>query len=68
MLATYLFYGLVILLQIPIILFVWSVWDEAKTFGWRWTNSDSRDTYVDVAKTMITAAGIAVALVASLKS
>jgi len=34
--------------------------------GRRYTGDDSRDTYVDVAKTMITASGIAVALVASI--
>jgi hypothetical protein len=63
---TCVFYGLVILIQLPIFWFIWSIWHKATTIGWRYTNYDSRDTYVDVAKTMITASGIAVALLASI--
>lgn len=33
---------------------------------WRWSSEDSRDVWIDVAKTMITASGIAAALLASL--
>jgi hypothetical protein len=40
-------------------------WHEARTRGWSWTSQDSRDMYVDAAKTIITASGIAVALLAS---
>jgi len=60
------FYGAVVFIQLPIIWFIWSFWDKANNIGWRYTDDDSRDTYVDVAKTMITASGIAVALVASI--
>jgi hypothetical protein len=47
------------------IIFVWSVWHEAKTLGWIWSTDQSRTMYVDAAKTLITASGIAVALLAS---
>jgi hypothetical protein len=63
---TFAFYGVVLFIQLPIVWFIWSFWDKANNIGWRYTNDDSRDTYVDVAKTMITASGIAVALVASI--
>jgi hypothetical protein len=64
---TCIFYGFLGLLEIPIIWFVMSVWWKATSHPkWRWTNPDSRDTYVDIAKTMITASGIAVALLATL--
>jgi multisubunit Na+/H+ antiporter MnhB subunit len=33
---------------------------------WRWSSEDSRDMWMDAAKTMITASGIAAALLASL--
>ena len=45
--------------------FMWTFWRDAKRRGWNWTTEASRSMYVDVAKTMITASGIAVALVAS---
>jgi hypothetical protein len=60
------FYGAVVFIQLPIVWFIWGFWDKANNIGWRYTDDDSRDTYVDVAKTMITASGIAVALVASI--
>jgi putative transposase len=64
---TCIFYGFLGLLEIPIIWFVMSVWWKATSHPkWRWTDPDSRDTYVDIAKTMITASGIAVALLATL--
>jgi CBS domain containing-hemolysin-like protein len=46
-------------------LFVGHYWHEARTKGWSWTSQDSRNMYVDGAKTIITASGIAVALLAS---
>lgn len=66
MIWTFAFYGAVLFIQLPIVWFIWSFWDKANNLGWRYTNDDSRDTYVDVANTMITASGIAVALVASI--
>lgn len=52
------------LVAVPL-LFVSLVWREAQTQGWAWTNPDSRNMYVDGAKTLVTASGIAVALLAS---
>ena len=46
-------------------LFVWHYWHEARSRGWDWISDDSRNMYVDGAKTLITASGIAVALLAS---
>ncbi len=45
--------------------FVWHYWHKAQTRGWDWISKDSRNMYVDGAKTLITASGIAVALLAS---
>jgi hypothetical protein len=45
--------------------FIWQYWDKAKKRELRWLNIDNRNMYVDALKTMITASGIAVALVAS---
>jgi hypothetical protein len=45
--------------------FIWQYWDKAKKRELRWLNQDNRNMYVDALKTMITASGIAVALVAS---
>jgi hypothetical protein len=62
---TCIFYLLVVLaVAIPGI-FMWTFWRDAKGRGWNWTTEASRTMYVDVAKTLITASGIAVALVAS---
>lgn len=44
--------------------FVWQFWNKAQK-GLRWTTRDSRDAYVDCAKTLITASGITVTLLAS---
>jgi hypothetical protein len=59
------FYGFVVLIALLPMLFVWSIWREARRRGWSWVNPDSRNMYVDGAKTLITASGIAVALLAS---
>jgi hypothetical protein len=46
--------------------FIWQYWDRASSSEQlRWINVDNRTMYVDALKTMITASGIAVALVAS---
>jgi predicted permease len=45
--------------------FVRRVWRLARAKGWSWTNTDSRNMYVDATKTLITSSGIAVALLAS---
>jgi hypothetical protein len=62
---TCVFYLFVSALAAAPLLFVWHYWHEARTRGWNWTSEDSRDMYVDGAKTMITGSGIAVALLAS---
>jgi hypothetical protein len=62
---TCLFYIFVFALAVAPSLFAWSYWHEARTRGWDWISEDSRTMYVDGAKTMITGAGIAVALLAS---
>ena len=62
---TCLFYVFVFALAVAPTLFVWSYWHEAHTRGWFWISEDSRTMYVDGAKTLITASGIAVALLAS---
>jgi hypothetical protein len=59
------FYVFVAILVFVSLLFVSVVWHEARTRGWAWTNADSRNMYVDGAKTLVTASGIAVALLAS---
>jgi hypothetical protein len=45
--------------------FLWTFWDEAQKRKWNYTTESTRAMYVDIAKTMVTASGIAVALVAS---
>lgn len=62
---TRLFYAVVSVAAAAPILFAFHYWHLANTKGWLWTSEDSRGMYVDAAKTLITAAGIAVALVAS---
>lgn len=49
-------------------IFMRSIWNDAKGLGWNWISDTSRAMYVDVAKTLITASGIAVALLASSSS
>jgi hypothetical protein len=59
------FYVFVLALAGAPFLLVSHYWYEAKTKGWNWSSVDSRDIYVDGAKTIITGSGIAVALLAS---
>lgn len=61
----YLFYLFVLIAITVPTLFVWTFWRDAKGRQWNYTTDASRGMYVDVAKTLITASGIAVALVAS---
>lgn len=67
---TFAFYGLVTLFEIGIAGFIGHFWYKVSRkpvlLGWRWSSVDSRSMWMDAAKTMITASGIAVALVASL--
>jgi hypothetical protein len=62
---TCIFYIFAFLLSLTPVLFVWHYWHEARTKDWGWTSTDSRTMYVDGAKTLISASGIAVALLAS---
>lgn len=62
---TCVFYIFVIAVIVAPSTFVWSIWRDAKRKNWNWTTESSRTMYVDVSKTLITASGIAVALVAS---
>jgi cellobiose-specific phosphotransferase system component IIC len=55
---------LLLTLAIPLA-FTWHVWHEARSLGWNWITEQTRNMYVDAIKTMITASGIAVALIAS---
>jgi|SRR5579859_118255 len=61
----YLFYLFVLIAVAAPTIFVFSFWRDAKGRQWNYTTDSSRGMYVDVAKTLITASGIAVALVAS---
>jgi hypothetical protein len=61
----WLFYvSLAVAIAAPAI-FMWSFWRDAKARQWNWVSDTSRAMYVDVVKTLITASGVAVALVAS---
>jgi len=60
-----LFYFVVATVVIVPAYFIWTFWRDAKAHGRNWSSEHSRAMYVDVAKTMVTASGIAVALVAS---
>lgn len=66
------FYTFALIIEGIITYFVATVWRkststaEGRPGPWRYTSVDSRTMYVDVVKTMITASGIAVALLASL--
>ena len=60
-----LFYFFVATVVLVPAFFIWTFWRDAKTRGWNWTTDASRTMYVDITKTLITASGIAVALVAS---
>ena len=59
------FYIFVLSLAILPVFLTLHFWKEARTREWNWINVDTRTMYVDGAKTMITASGIAVALLAS---
>jgi hypothetical protein len=67
--ATIVFYIFVASLLILPCRFVWHYWQHANNSNnpseLRWINIDNRTMYVDALKTLITASGIAVALVAS---
>jgi hypothetical protein len=62
---TWLFYLLVVLAPVMPLAFIWSIWKEGQSHEWNWINVQSLTMYVDAAKTLITASGIAVALVAA---
>jgi hypothetical protein len=59
------FYLFVLTAIIVPTIFMWSFWHYAKGRQWNYTSDASRAMYVDVAKTLVTASGIGVALVAS---
>jgi hypothetical protein len=60
-----LFYLFVLLAIAAPTIFVRTIWRDAKKWQWNYITDSSRTMYVDVVKTLITASGIAVALVAS---
>src|SRR5216683_3471026 len=62
---TCVFFTFVTLLALAPVPFVLHYWREARSLGWQWISDNSRNMYVDGAKTLITASGIAVALLAS---
>jgi len=62
---TCLFYLFVLIAVTGPTVFMWSFWRDAKGRQWNYTTDTSREMYVDVVKTLITASGIGVALVAS---
>ena len=59
------FYVTVFCVALGPLWFVLRVWNHARTKGFAWTSEDSRNMYVEAAKTLITASGIAVVLLAS---
>lgn len=61
----FLFYLVVAVVVVVPAIFIWTFWRDARQRQWNYTTDASRAMYVDVAKTLITASGIAVALVAS---
>lgn len=62
---TCVFYLCVVAAVVAPILFVRSIWNEAHKSDYRWISDSSREMYVDVFKTAISVAGVAVTLVAS---
>lgn len=66
------FYGFAVVVEAIIVRFLMGIWVKATSIAddriseWRMSTVDSRTMYVDVVKSMITAAGIAVVLLASL--
>jgi len=70
-LQTWMFYGFASLVELGIAWFLGHVFCKAtqkneEASQWRWSSEDSRGMWIDAAKTMITASGIAAALLASL--
>ena len=68
---TWLFYGFAVLVELGIASFLAHFLRKAmqntkEAEQWRWSSEDSRTMWIDVAKTMITASGIAAALLATL--
>jgi hypothetical protein len=61
----YLFYLFIFIAVIGPTIFMWSFWRDARGRQWNYTTDASRAMYADVTKTLITASGIAVALVSS---
>jgi hypothetical protein len=61
----YLFYFFVSVAVFGPAYFLWTFWRDARKRNWNYTTESTRAMYVDIAKTMVTASGIAVALVAS---
>jgi uncharacterized protein (DUF2062 family) len=70
-LQTWLFCTLIFLVEACIAWFLGHFYYKAaqktkESDQWRWSSEDSRDTWIDAAKTMISASGIAAALLATL--
>ena len=70
-LQTWAFCTLIVLVELSIICFLGHILYKATrnveaAVQWRWSSEDSRDMWMDAAKTMISASGIAAALLASL--
>jgi hypothetical protein len=70
-LGTWVFYGSACVIELCIGWFLGTILYKGTRNGpkgdvWRWSSEDSRDTWIDVVKSMITASGIAAALLASL--
>lgn len=68
---TWFFYGFAVLVELSIFWFLGhflrkGLQNTQEAEQWRWSSEDSRSMWIDVAKTMITAAGIAAALLATL--
>ena len=63
--STCAFYGLVAVVAVAPWVYVWLIWHDARTQDWFYLRPDTRDAYVDIAKTLVTASGIAVGLLAS---
>jgi len=69
-LQTWMFYGFAFLVELAIACFLGhflykATQNSKEAEQWRWSSEDSRDMWIDAAKTMITASGIAAALLAS---
>jgi hypothetical protein len=62
------FYSFAALVEACIAWFMYDFYSKAMAANWRESSEDSRTMYTDAAKTMISAAGIAAALLASLST